>query len=348
MARTPCKGIKKDGTPCQGHGLPQYDGYCIAHGPTPDQAHEWRSQGGQNSSTAARLDKRIPERIKNAIDLINDAIVQVAQGEMDPARLNAMSRGAKALLDLHTFGDRDMETIRREETEQAAAAITGIPGNLDLLETIDKVSARQDRYRSQSLVDQGLAELVPSSDPHQPPQTVLTAEGRRRFGYRRACTITQKEIDDWHEVLDDIRTISYDERCDRVQELVAIHSNVLDAREDLTLEPSPPTDPLTGQPMIEPPACVQASLTTKYDAPSAAPTAEFLENRLDQVTDLLFKAMEVDRESVVGPDDEDDEDDPDDLDDIPSPQGEAPGSDIASAATVSTSAETPHSEPSPP
>ncbi len=346
MARTPCKGIKKDGTPCQGHGLPQYNGLCIAHGPTPDQTHQWRSLGGQNSSTAARLDRRTPERIKSAIDLINDAIVQVAQGEMDPARLNAMSRGAKALLDLHTFGDRDMETIRREETEQAAAQLLGVQGNLDLLEIADHIAARQDQYRSQSLVDQGLAELVPSPDPHQPPQTVLTEEGRRRFGYRRACTITQKEIDGWEEVLDGVRTFSYDERTDMVQELVAIHRNVLDAQADLTLEPSPPRDPLTGQPMTEPPACVRASLTTKYDAPSAAPSAEFLENRLDQVTDLLFTAMEVDRESVVGPDDEDDEDDLEDLDDIPSPQGEAPGFDLATEATVSTNGETPHSEPS--
>jgi len=346
MARTPCKGIKKDGTPCQGHGLPQYNGLCIAHGPTPDQTHQWRSLGGQNSSTAARLDKRIPERLKGAIDQIDDGIVQVAQGTMEPAALTAMCRGAKALVDLYRLADQDMDTIRSEETEQAAAEITGIPGNLDLLETIDDVSARQDQYRSQSLVDQGLAELVPSSDPHQPPQTVLTEEGRRRFGYRRACTITQKEIDDWHEVLDDIRTISYDERCDRVQKLVAIHSSVLDAREDLTLEPSPPTDPLTGQPMTEPPACVKASLTSKYDAPSAAPSAEFLENRLNQVTDLIFKAMGKDRADMVGLDDPDDLDEPDDLDDIPSPQGEAPGSDPASAATVSTNGETLRSEPS--
>ena len=202
MAKTPCKGIKKDGSPCQGHGLPQYDGYCIAHGPTPDQTHQWRSLGGQNSSTAARLDKRTPERLKNAIDLINDGIVQVAQGEMEPARLIAMSRGAKALLDLCNFADQDMETIRREETEQAAAQLLGVQSNLDLLEIADHIAARQDQYRSQSLVDQGLAELVPSPDPDQPPQTVLTEEGRRRFGYRRPCQCTQAYIDDWNSLLD--------------------------------------------------------------------------------------------------------------------------------------------------
>ena len=122
------------------------------------------------------------------------------------------------------------------------------------------------------------------------------------------------------------------------QKLVAIHSNVLDARADLTLEPSPPRDPLTGQPMTKAPACVKASLTSKFDAPSAAPSAEFLENRLKQVTDLLFKAMGLDREKMVGLDD------PDDLDDIPSPQGEAPDSELASAATVSKNGETPHTE----
>ena len=126
-----------------------------------------------------------------------------------------------------------------------------------------------------------------------------------------------------------------------VQELVGIHSNVLDAREDLTLEPSPPTDPLTGQPMTEPPACVKASLTTKYDAPSAAPSAEFLENRLNQVSDLLFKAMGKDRAAMVRLTTSWTT-----LDDIPSPQGEAPGSDLATEATVSTNGETPRSEPS--
>ena len=194
MARTPCKGIKKDGTPCQGHGLPQYNGLCIAHGPTPDQTHQWRSLGGQNSSTAARLDKRTPERVKTAIDLINDGIVQVAQGTMEPARLNAMSRGTGALINLLTFGDRDMDTIRREENEQAAAQFLGVQGNLDLLEIADHIAARQDQYRSQSLVDRGLAELVPSPDPHQPPQTVLTEEGRRRFGYRRPCTSAHRSL----------------------------------------------------------------------------------------------------------------------------------------------------------
>ena len=36
MAKTPCKRLKKDGSPCQGQGLSQFDGCCIAHGPVAD------------------------------------------------------------------------------------------------------------------------------------------------------------------------------------------------------------------------------------------------------------------------------------------------------------------------
>ena len=73
MSKTLCKSVRKDGSPCQGRGLKKYDGLCIAHGPAPDQVHEWRSLGGKNSATAARLDKRMPERLKDMIDLLTMA-----------------------------------------------------------------------------------------------------------------------------------------------------------------------------------------------------------------------------------------------------------------------------------
>ena len=40
MAKTPCKRLKKDGSPCQGQGLSQFDSCCMAHGPVADaRAH---------------------------------------------------------------------------------------------------------------------------------------------------------------------------------------------------------------------------------------------------------------------------------------------------------------------
>ena len=44
MPTTPCKGVNKDGTPCKGNGLDQFDGYCIAHAPA-SETREWRSRG---------------------------------------------------------------------------------------------------------------------------------------------------------------------------------------------------------------------------------------------------------------------------------------------------------------
>ncbi len=36
MAKTPCQSLKKDGSPCQGQGLSQFDSCCIAHGPVAE------------------------------------------------------------------------------------------------------------------------------------------------------------------------------------------------------------------------------------------------------------------------------------------------------------------------
>ena len=86
MPKTSCKGVKQDGTPCRGNGLPDFDGYCIAHAPT-EKTREWRSRGGKNSSTAARSDKRIPERLRGAIEALDPGPPRCARGKSRPRRL---------------------------------------------------------------------------------------------------------------------------------------------------------------------------------------------------------------------------------------------------------------------
>ena len=93
MTSTPCKSLKRDGTPCRGNGLEQLDGYCIAHAPA-DKAWEWRSRGGKASSAAARADKRIPDRLSYAIDKLSTGIDQVLEGELAPAATAAASPAA--------------------------------------------------------------------------------------------------------------------------------------------------------------------------------------------------------------------------------------------------------------
>ena len=90
MSKTSCKGIKRDGSPCQGHGLEQFDGNCIAPAPA-DLTRAWRSCGGASATTAARLDKRIPERLKQAIDPVHASMDRVAEGTRSPAAYNAIA-----------------------------------------------------------------------------------------------------------------------------------------------------------------------------------------------------------------------------------------------------------------
>ena len=154
MAAPPCKGVKKDGTPCRGNGNEQLDGYCIAHG-APEKTRAWRVLGGENSSTAARADKRIPERFRPVIQAVTNGIAEVREGTLKPAAYAAICRGAKILLELYRAADADMELVRLEEIEAAAAEVNGSHGDLEILDAAAERSAQQERYRLESLADTG-------------------------------------------------------------------------------------------------------------------------------------------------------------------------------------------------
>ena len=62
MAAPPCKGIKKDGTPCRGNGNEQLEGYSIAHG-APEKTRAWRVRGGENSSPNASAPSSRPSQM---------------------------------------------------------------------------------------------------------------------------------------------------------------------------------------------------------------------------------------------------------------------------------------------
>ena len=194
MSKTLCKSVRKDGSPCQGRGLKKYDGLCITHGPAPDQVHQWRSLGGKNSATAARLDKRIPERLKDMIDLLDDGMKRVMDGTLSPARYTALCRGVKLKLDVYRQADQDMDLIRTEETLAAAAKFAGAHGDPDILEAADAITAQQDQYRAESLVAQGFAEFTKPTNPDIPPAVVLNDKGRRRLGYHD-LDFTQQLLD---------------------------------------------------------------------------------------------------------------------------------------------------------
>ena len=292
MSKKLCKGIRKDGSPCQGNGLDQFDGYCIAHAPS-DVTHQWRSQGGKNSATAARLDKRIPEDLKQAIDLVRDSMIQVKEGKMSPAACNAICRGAQTLIGLRRRSDEEMDLIRTEEIQAAAAEFLGLHANLDVLKAADDMAARQERFRREALVDQGYAEIKEPFKPDQPPEIVLNDKGRRRFGYH-TIVITQNflnEIDDELTEYDphqsDLSGIT--ELLEDLQEDVENTLSSL-ARDDVA-----PFDPLTGQAITKLPAGVRTRSKLNRRIHDEVKPRERLQEQLGKINQLRRKAEELAR-----------------------------------------------------
>jgi len=168
-----CKALRKDGSPCKGHALEQYGGYCIAHGPSLQQVHEWRARGGKNSATAVRIEKKMPEQFTVIFDLLIDGMKMVMDGTLTPARYDAMCRGAKATLDAYSRVEEEMKRVRHAEREEAAGEHLDVNPDLDVLKAVDLKKAEQDRYRRESLVHQGFACFSIFSKPDEPPKVVL-------------------------------------------------------------------------------------------------------------------------------------------------------------------------------
>ncbi len=294
MSKTPCKGIRKDGSPCQGIGLKKYDGLCIAHGPAPDQVHTWRARGGKNSATAARLDKRLPERLKQAIDLVHDSMKRVLEGTISPAACNAACRSAKTLVDLYHRADEEMERIRTEETQAAAAEFTGAPANLDFLAAVDNITTQQDQYRAESLVEQGFAEFKKTSKPDQPPEAVLNDKGRHRFGYRNLDFKQQflEEVDDQFEEYDLDKT-SLPDVYEITDLLETMDKDIAQNQSRLVSDPSAPFDPLTGKPFTKLPACVKVKVSHSRFSRNDETPQEIMADHRSKIKDLMRQAKEL-------------------------------------------------------
>ena len=192
----PVKASDATARPVNGQGLKQFDGYCIAHGPA-DKTRAWRARGGKNSSTAARLDKRIPERLQVIIKDLAEGMNQVREGTLSPAAFNSFCRGAKTMVDLYRLADKEMETIRKEEIETAAAEIAGAHGDLDILAAADAIIDQQNQYRADSFVEQGLAEPELKDDEIKPAEYTSSQPKAKSDSATGSCSVyKQKDIDD--------------------------------------------------------------------------------------------------------------------------------------------------------
>ncbi len=294
MSKKLCKGIRKDGSPCRGLALKQYNGLCIAHGPPADQAHQWRSLGGKNSATAVRLDKRIPERLKYLHDILETGLKQVLDGTLSPARYAAICRGVKIILELFRQSDQEMDLIRAEEIQAAAAEFLGVRNNLDVLEAADEMNGRQDQYRAESLVEQDFAEVKESLKPDQPSEIFLNDKGRRRFGYH-TIDFTQHFLNE----LDDELT-EYDPRQSDLSEITGLLEDLQEDVENtlstLARADVAPFDPLTGQSITELPAGVRTRSKLNRRIHDEVKPQERLQEQLSIINQLMRKAEELARD----------------------------------------------------
>ena len=286
MTSTPCKSLKKDGTPCRGNGLDQLDGYCIAHAPA-DKAWQWRSRGGKASSAAARADKRIPDRLSHAIDKLSTGMDQVLEGKLEPAALSAISRAAKVLIELYRLADDEMDLIRSEETAAAAAQVAGAAGDPELLDAAAAITAWQDQYRIDSLIDQGLVapEPVATQDADQPQARVLTAAGRQRFGYQRLTKYTRRDIDVCREQVIDNPSEGHDMPV-ALYDLYFIRKNLNELLTDCAPASPPVVDALTGQPLSRLPVAVIPATVPIVGPGQAEQAAKNLQDMLQHANKL--------------------------------------------------------------
>ena len=293
MAKTPCKGTNLDGTPCQGNGQAALDGYCIAHAPT-HKTHAWRSRGGKNASNAARADKRIPERLRVAIEALEKGLLKVQQKELEPAAYAAMCSGARAMATLYRLADQEMEQIRREETQAAAAEIAGGHGDLDILAAAAEITAQENQFRIQSLITQRLVQLDQTGSENEPAGYVLTDAGRRRFGLQQGVSYTQDDIDLIQALLE--RPLVYRDQCiAAIKILSEMRAAIEDAIADLARDPGPVLDPITGDPLSQPPAGVKTGALYPADpADSADPESvtKALKKQRQQVL-RLARVLEI-------------------------------------------------------
>ncbi len=97
-----CPATRKDGQRCTAIVGPS--GYCIGHSP---QAREARRQGGYGRSRAARACKLLPARLRPVADLLEKALEEVHEGQLDPRVATAMASLAGALVKVFQAGEME-------------------------------------------------------------------------------------------------------------------------------------------------------------------------------------------------------------------------------------------------
>ena len=100
-----CTATTKNGQPCLGR--PSESGFCFAHDPAFAATRETaRVRGGKNSSSRARLEKLMPERLRPTFELLEKAVTEVYEGRLPAQRASAMASLTGALIKIIKAGEK--------------------------------------------------------------------------------------------------------------------------------------------------------------------------------------------------------------------------------------------------
>ena len=185
-----------------------------------------------------------------------------------------------------------MDLIRTEEIQAAAAAkYLDAHANLDVLEAADEMSARQDKFRREALVEQDFAEVKQPFKPDQPSEIVLNDKGRRRFGYHD-LKINQQLLNE----IDDELT-EYDPHQSDLSEITGLLEDLQEEVEDtlsaIARDDVAPFDPLTGRSITQLPPGIQTRSKLDRLIHDEVKPRESLQEQLTQIKQLLRQAEEL-------------------------------------------------------
>jgi hypothetical protein len=93
----PCRGLRKDGSPCRARPLPDRH-YCWAHDDDlSGKRQQARKTGGHNKATEKRLNKALPPSLKPILELLMSSVAEVHAGTLDPRQASGMASLASAI-----------------------------------------------------------------------------------------------------------------------------------------------------------------------------------------------------------------------------------------------------------
>ena len=111
-----CAATRKDGQPCTMRVLVGSQ-HCMSHAPElADKRTQAQRRGGRNRANAARLRALAPPRLVVTFDRLEQALVAVLKGDLEPQQATAAAAVARAMVAVLTSGELE-ERLRRLESD---------------------------------------------------------------------------------------------------------------------------------------------------------------------------------------------------------------------------------------